>query len=122
MALKIGTAGSLAGGVLAAIAASLCCVGPLVLVMLGVGGAWVARLTGLEAVRPLFIGLTLVFLGSAWYRLYVAAPARAAGDVCAPGDACADPRTLRRQRAVFCIVSLALAALIAVPWVAPLFY
>jgi hypothetical protein len=31
----------LIGGVLAAIAASLCCIGPLVLVMLGMGGAWV---------------------------------------------------------------------------------
>lgn len=116
MALKIGTAGSLAGGVLAAIVASLCCVGPLVLVMLGVGGAWVAWLTGLEAVRPLFIGFTLVFLGLAYYRLYIAPPA------CAPGTACADPRTLGRQRAVFWIVSLALAALIAVPWIASLFY
>ncbi|HZE91048.1 MAG TPA: mercuric transporter MerT family protein, partial [Rhizobacter sp.] len=33
---------SLVAGVLAAIGASVCCVGPLVLLMLGIGGAWIA--------------------------------------------------------------------------------
>ncbi|MBS0307555.1 MAG: mercury transporter MerT, partial [Proteobacteria bacterium] len=32
---------SLVVGVLAAIGASVCCVGPLVLLLLGIGGAWV---------------------------------------------------------------------------------
>ncbi|WP_347878635.1 mercuric transporter MerT family protein, partial [Pseudomonas aeruginosa] len=37
--------GSLIAGVLAAIGASVCCVGPLVLLTLGIGGTWVAGLT-----------------------------------------------------------------------------
>jgi len=41
---KIGT-GTLAAGGLAAVLASTCCLGPLVLVSLGLGGAWVANLT-----------------------------------------------------------------------------
>jgi mercuric ion transport protein len=38
----------------AAIGASLCCVVPLVLVSLGISGAWLASLTALEPYRPLF--------------------------------------------------------------------
>ena len=46
---------ALFGGVIAAIATSLCCIGPLVLVMLGVSGAWVANLAVLEPIRPYFV-------------------------------------------------------------------
>ena len=42
------TSGSLLGGAAAAIGASACCAGPLVLVVLGVGGAWGSRLVALE--------------------------------------------------------------------------
>lgn len=41
-------AGSLAAAAVAAILASACCLGPLVLLTLGLGGAWVSNLTGLE--------------------------------------------------------------------------
>ncbi|MGH8105891.1 MAG: mercuric transporter MerT family protein, partial [Arenimonas sp.] len=40
------------GALLAAIGASACCIGPLVLVSLGIGGAWVTNLTAMEAARP----------------------------------------------------------------------
>lgn len=112
----MGTTGSLIGGTVAAIVASVCCVGPLVLVTLGVGGSWVAQLTQFEAVRPIFIGLTLIFLGLAFHRLYTSP------QVCEPGASCADPRTLKRQRSVFWAVGALLLALIALPWVALLFY
>ncbi|MBS0212036.1 MAG: mercury transporter MerT [Proteobacteria bacterium] len=108
--------GSLIAGVLSAIGASVCCVGPLVLLALGIGGSWIGHLTAMEPVRPIFIGLTLLFLGLAFRRLYLVP------QVCAPGTPCADPRTRRRQRLVFWIVTIALLALLAVPWFAPLFY
>src|SRR5205823_1777775 len=66
----LGAKGSLAAGVLAAIGASLCCVVPLVLLVFGIGGAWIGNLTPLEPYRPIFIGLTLLFLGLAFRRLY----------------------------------------------------
>jgi mercuric ion transport protein len=47
--------GALYVGGLAAILASTCCLGPLVLLMLGVSGAWIGNLTALEPYRPLFI-------------------------------------------------------------------
>ena len=107
---------SLVVGVLAGIGASACCVGPLVLLALGIGGAWVGNLTALEPYRPFFIGLTLVFVGLAFRRLYLVP------QVCAPGTPCADPRTINRQRLTFWIVAALLLGLLAVPWLAPLFY
>ena len=107
--------GSLFAGVLAAIGASICCVGPLVLLMLGIGGAWVATLTALEPLRPWLIGATVLFLGLAFRRLYLQP------QVCEPGAACAGQIVLRRQRWLFWIVALALLALLSVPWLAPFF-
>jgi mercuric ion transport protein len=106
---------SLVAGVVAAIGASVCCVGPLVLLMLGIGGAWIAHLTALEPMRPWFTVATLLFLGLAFRRLYLQP------QVCAPGAACANPVVLKRQRLIFWIVALSLLALLAVPWLAPLF-
>ena len=108
--------GSLISGILAAIGASVCCVGPLVLLTLGIGGTWVGSLTATEPYRPLFIGLTLLFLGLAFRKLYLLP------QVCAPGAPCADPRTIQRQRVTFWIVAILLLGLLAVPWLAPLFY
>lgn len=107
---------SLIAGALAAIAASVCCVAPLLLLALGIGGAWVGNLTAMEPYRPLFIGLTLLFLGLALRKLYLVPP------VCAPGTPCVDPRTRKRQRLLFWVVAALLLGLLAVPWLAPLFY
>ncbi|MBK8174763.1 MAG: mercury transporter MerT [Rhodospirillales bacterium] len=107
---------TLIAGALAAIGASACCVGPLVLLALGIGGAWVGSLTALTPYRPLFVGLTLLFFGLAFRKLYLAPKA------CAPGTTCADPRTLTRQRLTFWIVAASSVSLLAVPWFAPLFY
>ena len=108
--------GSLVAGVLAAIGASLCCVAPLMLLGLGIGGAWIGHLTAFEPYRPLFIVLTLLFLALAFRRLYLVP------QVCAPGTPCADPQTTRRQRLVFWSTAILLLALLSVPWFAPLFY
>lgn len=66
--------GALFAGGLAAILASTCCLGPLVLVALGFSGAWIGNLTVLEPYRPLFIGAALVALV---LRLEADLPARA---------------------------------------------
>lgn len=60
------------------------------------------------------IGLTLLFLGLAFRRLHMLP------QVCEPGTACADPRTLLRQRLVFWLVAAAVLGLLAVPWLAPM--
>ena len=108
--------GSLVASVLAGIGASLCCVGPLVLLALGVSGAWIGTVTALEPYRPIFIGLTLLFLGFAFRRLYLVPQG------CAPGTPCPDPHASSRQRTIFWMVAVLLLALLAVPSLAPLFY
>ena len=75
--------GALFAGGLAAILASACCLGPLVLIALGFSGAWIGNLTVLEPYRPIFIGAALVALFFAWRRIY--RPAQA----CKPGEVCA---------------------------------
>ncbi len=62
--------GALFTGGLAAILASACCLGPLVLIALGFSGAWIGNLTVLEPYRPIFIGVALVALFFAWRRIY----------------------------------------------------
>jgi mercuric ion transport protein len=109
---------TLAGGLLAAIVASLCCVGPLVLVMIGVSGAWISNLTLLEPYRPVFIGIALIFMALAWRQIY---RAPVAAD-CEPGTACALPQTNRAYRAIFWVVSALVLFLLAFPYFAPLFY
>ena len=106
---------SLVAGALAAIGASVCCVVPLVLLMMGIGGAWIASLTVLEPLRPWFIAATVLFVGLAFLRLYFQQPA------CEPGAACAQSSVLQRQRLIFWVVALVLLALLSVPWLAPLF-
>ena len=48
--------------------------------------------------------------------------AQTSNQTSAPFQFTADPRTLVRQRLVFWIVSVLLLGLLAVPWLAPLFY
>lgn len=107
---------SLLASALAAIGASACCVLPLVLLMLGIGGAWVAQLTKLEPYRPLFVLVTLIFLVLAWRKLY------RTPQVCAADQPCADDRIIARQRTLFWLSVLPLSALLVFPWFAPYFY
>lgn len=108
--------GALAAGGLAAILASTCCLGPLVLVALGFSGAWIGNLTLLEPYRPIFIGAALVALFFAGRRIL--RPAHA----CKPGEACAVPEVRAAYKLVFWIVVALVAVAIAYPYILPLFY
>src|SRR6202045_4410489 len=59
-----------AGGILGAIAASSCCVAPLVLFSLGSSGAWIGNLTALAPYQPYFIAATLACLGYGYWLVY----------------------------------------------------
>ena len=88
----------------AGIGASICCVGPLILLGLGISGAWIANLSALEAVRPFFLLLTVFFIGLAFHKLYLIPQS------CEPGKACARNQALGRQRVLFWIVTIPLLA------------
>lgn len=75
-----------AGGMLGAIAASSCCVLPLVLFALGATGPWIGQLTALSPYQPVFIAATLGFLGYGYWLVY-----RKPKAACADGAACEKP-------------------------------
>lgn len=104
-----------AGGV-AAILASTCCLGPLVLVALGVSGAWIGNLTKLEPYRPIFIGVALVALFFAWRRIF--SPAHA----CKPGEVCAIPQVRTTYKLIFWIVAALVLIALAFPYALRFFY
>jgi mercuric ion transport protein len=75
-----------AGGLLGALAASSCCILPLVLFGLGVSGAWIGNLTELAPYQPLFLAATIACLSYGYWLVY-----RSSNVVCADGEACARP-------------------------------
>lgn len=56
------------GSVVAAIIASLCCIGPVVVALIGIGS--IGAFAVFEAYRPYFIALTVLLLGFAIYLTY----------------------------------------------------
>src|SRR5437016_10903437 len=108
--------GALIVGGLAAILASTCCLGPLVLVALGLSGAWIGNLTRLEPYRPFFIAGALVALFFAGRHIF--RPAQ----TCNPSEVCAVPRTRRIYKIVFGIVSVLVLVALIFPYVAKFFY
>jgi len=59
---------SVVGSVLAAIAASFCCIGPIVVVLLGVGS--IGAFAAFEAYRPYLIAVTTILLSTSFYLTY----------------------------------------------------
>lgn len=96
-----------AGAVLAALGASLCCILPVAVAILGVGSA--ALGAKLEPLRPWLAGVTVLLLGFAFYRAYRPLP-------CAPGESCAVPASRRRARIVLWIVAVMAVGLMAFPY------
>jgi mercuric ion transport protein len=106
----------LIGGIIAGIGASLCCVGPLVLLLLGFGGAWVSNLTLLEPYRPLFIGAALIALSIAYSQIFKPK------SNCEAGKICAKPQTNRLYKYLFSGVTIITVIAISSPYLIALFY
>lgn len=117
---------SLGGAVAAALAASACCVGPLIFALLGIGGA--GFLIALEPYRPVFTGLTLGLLAGGWYLTYKSPlfAREPAGGIelerAAAECDCAMPRTNRAgKRLLWAATGLASMAL-AFPYLTPFLF
>ena len=108
--------GSLFAGGLAAILASTCCLGPLILISLGFSGAWIGNLTVLEPYRPIFIVAALVAMFFAWRRIF--RPLQG----CKPGEVCAIPQVRATYKLIFWIVVALVLIALGFPFVVPFFY
>lgn len=58
------------GGLLAALAASSCCLFPVFLFTLGAVGAWIGTLVRLAPFQPYFIAAAVVCLGAGYWLVY----------------------------------------------------
>lgn len=99
------------GAIISAVLASLCCVGPFVLVMLGVSGAWIGNLRTFEPYRPLFILIALGFLVAGFYRVY-----RKEAEVCEPGSICEIPQTKKVGKVVLWGATVFVVFLLILPY------
>ncbi|RME27911.1 MAG: hypothetical protein D6798_03605 [Deltaproteobacteria bacterium] len=120
-----GRAATIGGAIAAAIAASACCIGPLILAVLGIGGA--GFLVALEPYRPLFTAITIVLLGAGWIltwreraRSTVAVTASRDGGG-ADGDdcGCAMPRANRTGKRMMWLATAIVGVALLFPYLTP---
>ncbi|WP_445504685.1 mercuric transporter MerT family protein [Microvirga sp. G4-2] len=104
-----------AGGLLAAVGASSCCILPLVLFGLGVSGAWIGNLTALAPYQPAFVAVAVAFLTFGFWRVY-----RYPKAACAPGSSCARPGSNRIARIGLWAAAVLVLAAVTFPYTAPL--
>ena len=105
------------GGVVGAVLASSCCIGPLVLIALGASGAWIGSLTALKAYQPVFVTLTLGFLGFGFWQVYGKSK-----KACEEGSYCATSASDRIVKGALWAATLLVAVALTTDLWAPLFY
>ena len=106
-----------AGSVIGAILASSCCIAPLVLITLGLSGAWIGNLTALRAYQAVFVPITIAFLAFGFWQVY-----GKSNQVCDDESYCANPTYIRTMKTVLWIATALIAAALSVDLWAPIFY
>lgn len=97
------SAGLLTGSILAAIAASICCIGPIVMALTGLGS--MALFSKFEAARPYLLGFSIVMLSAGLYWMW-----RNRRAACVPGGGCESRPAKSWLLLVFPIVAVAASA------------
>lgn len=103
-----------AGGLLGAVAASSCCILPVALFSLGIGGAWIGNLTALAPYQPVFVVISLGLLGYGYWLVY-----RRPKAACDDAAACARPMPNRMVKLVLWLATVLVIAAVAFPYMAP---
>lgn len=106
-----------AGGVVGAILASTCCIAPLVLLTLGVSGAWIGNLTALEPYKPIFAGVAVVFIGLGFRQVYFKPKV-----ACEDGSYCARPESALITKSALWLSTVLVVLALTINWWAPFFY
>jgi len=102
-----------ASSIISAFIASICCVGPLVFALLGIGGA--GLLVKFEPYRPYFMVVTFALLGTGFYFTY-RKPKHAAAS--GPACDCPAPRTNRAGKIMLWVATVLVVGFLAFPYVA----
>src|SRR5215216_5335961 len=105
-------------GLFAALAASLCCVTPILALLAGVSGA-ASAFSWLEPARPHLITIAVTSLAYAWYSSMRIKDST----VCGPGGICkVEKKSFLASRTFLVIVTVAAITLMAFPYYAHIFY
>jgi mercuric ion transport protein len=104
-----------AGGVIGALAASSCCIVPLVLFGLGISGAWIANLTRLAPFKPYFIAATIACLAGGYGLRY-----RSRKVACSDGLVCTRPLSNRIVTSGLILATILVVGALAFDLLAPL--
>jgi mercuric ion transport protein len=110
-----GTTLMAAGGLFSALAASSCCILPVVMFSLGISGAWIGNFTQLAPYQPYFLAATIVFLGTGYWLVH-----RASKRACVDGEACARPLPKRLVKIVLVVATVLIVAALGFDFLAPL--
>jgi mercuric ion transport protein len=103
------------GGILSALAASSCCIIPLVLVFFGVSGAWIGQLTSLSTYQPIFVVITLSFLSCGYWMVYRKTKAN-----CTQDATCSHPLPNKLVKIGLWFSTALIALALAWPYIVPL--
>lgn len=103
--------------IISAFVASICCVGPLVFALLGIGGA--GLLVKFEPYRPYFIVATFALLGTGFYFTYRKPKGAATGG---PECACPAPKTNRAGKLMLWVATVLVIGFLAFPYLAPVLF
>ena len=104
-----------AGGLVAAIGASSCCVLPFTFFVLGVSGAWIGNLTALAPYQPIFLAVAAGFIAFGYWKVY----RRPVVADCTPDQWCARPRSQRLTKAALWAATALVVLALAFPYFAP---
>ena len=104
------------GAVASAIGASICCFGPLLLALSGLGGG--ALLLRFAPYRPWFLAGTAVLLAASFYQTYRRTPT----ENCETGAVCASPSTRRAQKIALWVVTFLVLLVAALPYYSELVF
>ena len=104
-------------GLAGAFLVSACCIVPLVLVTLGISGAWIGNLTALAPYKPLTSTIAVVFIALGFWQVYFRAR-----PVCAKGSYCARPLSSVITQTVLWVATALVLLSLTLNWWAPLLY
>jgi len=103
-----------AGGLIGALAATSCCILPVALFGLGIGGAWIGNFTQPAPYKPYFVAAAVVCLGAGYWRVW-----RSAKAGCAADEACAQPLRTGIVRTMLIAATLLVIAALGFDYIAP---
>jgi mercuric ion transport protein len=104
------------GGLIGAVLASTCCLGPFVLLLLGISGAWISHLTALAPYQPFFLVASLGFLAAGFWKVY----GKTTG-TCQEGSSCSTPQSDKLVKVALWAASSLIVAAFSVETLGPLF-